>query len=129
MTGYLLDTHTVLWWFTDSPRLSPAARTLLMAPATDLWVSAASAWEISIKARLGRLVDLPTITRDYAGLVARNGFRELPISTAHALAAGALTHPHGDPFDRMLAAQSIRESLPVITTDPALASLGAATVW
>lgn len=129
MTTYLLDTHAILWWFSDSDRLSPTARALLADPHTGFCVSAASAWEVAAKARIGRLTEFPTIVQDYPALVARNGFREIAISARHSMYAGSIDHPHRDPFDRMLAAQSILEDLPVLTTDAAIGALGAATLW
>lgn len=118
----------ILWWFSDSDRLSPTARALLGDADREFWVSAASGWEITAKARNGRLPEFPSILRDYPALVTRNGFRELPVSTRHGLHAGSIEHPHRDLFDRMLAAQSILQDLPVLSTDPALSSLGATTI-
>lgn len=129
MTSYLLDTHAVLWWFTDSPRLSRNARDILGSADTDVFVSAASAWEIATKHRIGRLTHMPAIVERYQGLVVRNGFTELSVTTAHGLFAGSLVSDHRDPFDRMIAAQGILESLAVVSVDRAIAELGADVVW
>ncbi|MBS1906377.1 MAG: type II toxin-antitoxin system VapC family toxin [Actinobacteria bacterium] len=129
MTAYLLDTHAILWWFSDSDRLSPSTRALLADPENEFLASAASAWEVTTKARIGRLSEFPMILRDYPTLLVRNGFRDLPVSGRHGLFAGSIDHPHRDPFDRMIAAQSVLENLPVLSTDPALTALGATTIW
>ncbi|MFV0432995.1 MAG: type II toxin-antitoxin system VapC family toxin [Leucobacter sp.] len=127
--NYLLDTHTILWWFTDSDELSPRARDAIADEGAEIFLSAASAWEVSTKTRLGKLRHLPMAVRNYPILAARNGFRELSVQANHGLLAGALKDQHRDPFDRMLAAQSILESMTVITRDRAIASLGAKTLW
>ncbi|MFT4234850.1 MAG: type II toxin-antitoxin system VapC family toxin [Microbacterium sp.] len=125
----MLDTHTLLWWFTDSVELSARARALILDEANEMWVSVASAWEISTKSRIGKLPHVPDVVRDYASLVSRNGFRALDITPTQALHAGSIAHAHKDPFDRMIATQSILEKTPVITRDPQIAALGASTVW
>lgn len=112
----LLDTHTLLWWAFDSPRLSRRARSLLADPANTLLVSAASASEISTKYRLGRIPEVAVLMQDMAGWLEKAGFVELPISVAHAQQAGTLGGEHRDPFDRMLVAQSIGENVPVSAT-------------
>ena len=125
----LLDTHTLLWWAFDSPRLSKRARALLADPANTLLVSAASAWEISTKHRLGRLPEAAVLVQDMLGWFAEVGLTELPITVAHAQRAGGLAGEHKDPFDRMLAAQSLEEDVPVLGNDPLVGALGAALVW
>jgi PIN domain nuclease of toxin-antitoxin system len=108
----LLDTHTLLWWLSADPALPPIAAQVIADPDTVVAVSAASAWEIAIKKAIGRLDapdDLPEVLR-------ANNFDDLPITVAHALAAGALPAHHADPFDRMLIAQARLESLTLITT-------------
>ena len=109
----LLDTHVILWWLTDDPTLSSEIKTRLDVEA-DVWVSAASVWEVSIKQSLGKLAqpaDLPEIIRD-------SGFRQLPITAEHAMAAGRLPLIHRDPFDRMLVAQARCERLTLASRDP-----------
>ena len=117
----LLDTHALLWWLDDDARLSRSA-TEAIAEAELVAVSAASAWEISIKQALGTLdgpVDLPAE-------MATNGFTELPVTVAHALAAGALPSHQAVPFDRVLVAQARLEGLTLVTRGARLADYGIA---
>lgn len=125
----LLDTHTLLWWFTDDDRLSPTARDLLGDESNQVFVSAASAWEIATKQRLGKLDDVPGAAARYAELVDADGFTHLPITHLHGLRAGGYDVAHRDPFDRMLAAQSELEKLGLVTRDPAFAQFGIETLW
>lgn len=111
----LLDTHVLLWWAGDDARLGERARRALARE--DVAVSAVSGWEIEIKRALGRL-DAPD---DVAGLLAEQGFRELPLSLGHAIAAGRLPRHHDDPFDRALVAQARSEGLGLVTADRSLA--------
>ena len=98
----LLDTHTLLWWLQGGTKLTPKAVEAIADPESEIWVSAASVWEISIKSALGRLDGAPT-NLDEA--VHSNTFLPLPITFAHASRAGNLPPHHSDPFDRMLVAQ------------------------
>ncbi len=108
----LLDTQVLLWWLADDPSLSAAARGAI-ASEPEVFVSAASAWEIAIKRALGKL-DAPD---DLAATVAASGFKQLPITFDHAATAGTLPRHHEDPFDRMLVAQARCESLTLVTAD------------
>jgi PIN domain nuclease of toxin-antitoxin system len=108
----LLDTHAVLWWLADEG-LSPQAREAIADPANLVAVSAASAWEISIKKALGKLA----APDDFEQQVQQGGFTALPISIAHGIAAGRLARHHEDPFDRMLIAQAITEGMTIVTRD------------
>lgn len=125
----LLDTHALLWWFTDDPRLSAVARELIGDEANEILVSAASAWEIAAKQRLGKLDQVPDAARRFAELVEADGFIHLPVNYRHALRAGGYDIEHRDPFDRMLAAQAEIEALPLLTRDPAFQRFGTKTVW
>lgn len=125
----ILDTHTLLWWWTDDRRLSASARSLISATENRVLVSAASAWEISTKQRLGKLDGLPEVSLRFAELLAADGFEHLPITHVHSLRAGSFDCPHRDPFDRMLAAQSALEMIPLLTRDPAFAQFGIKTLW
>jgi len=125
----LLDTHALLWWFTDSPQLSPAAREAIRDKGNEIFVSAASAWEIATKQRIGKLDDLPDPAGRFGELVAADGFTHLPVEYLHSLRAGGYTFAHRDPFDRMLAAQSEIECLPLVTCDPAFALFGTEIFW
>jgi len=89
----LLDTHTLLWWLNDSV-LRPAAREAIADPRNDVYVSAASAWEISIKQALGKL----TVPSDVSAQITADAFEFLPISVAHGFAAGSLPRHHDDPL-------------------------------
>jgi PIN domain nuclease of toxin-antitoxin system len=125
----LLDTHALLWWLFDDPRLSPVARAAIATPDNDVLVSAASAWEIATKHRLGKLPDAGDVPTALARYVRRSGFQVLPIGFEHAALAGAIVADHKDPFDRMIAAQGRVEDIPVVTIDAAIVALGAKTIW
>ena len=112
----LLDTQVFLWAVLDSPKLTPEAR-LLVGDATEVFVSAASIWEIAIKARLGRLTADP---REMISAILRSGFQELPIRAEHCAAVSQLPLHHRDPFDHLLLAQAITEPLRFVTADPLL---------
>jgi PIN domain nuclease of toxin-antitoxin system len=126
---YLLDTHCLLWWWNDDPRLSSAAREAIAEPDNEIWVSAASAWEIATKARIGKLADMPEAVTRYPLLMDRNGFMALAIGQNHALKAGKYRQLHRDPFDRLLAAQAMIEKMPLITRDPEFAAFDCETFW
>jgi PIN domain nuclease of toxin-antitoxin system len=118
---YLLDTHILLWWLTDHPRLSPQTRSIMSDMNNTLLFSAASAWEIASKQRIGKMPHLDMqFIHQLPFTLQEEGFTELPISIAHALLAG--THPaaHPDPFDRILAAQAHIERIPLISADTAM---------
>jgi len=125
----LLDTHALLWWLAGDRRLSSPARETIAQGAYDVYVSAASAWEISTKVRLGKLPEAGFLTAELASILRQQGFQTLPITLEHALLAGSLPGPHKDPFDRMLIAQSRIEGLPVVTRDPVFVPYGVETVW
>jgi PIN domain nuclease of toxin-antitoxin system len=126
---FLADTHALLWWFTDDARLSTLARELLGDEANEILISAASAWEIATKQRLGKLDQAPEAMRRFAELVEADGFIHLPVNYLHALRAGGFEIEHRDPFDRMLAAQSEIDALPLLTRDPAFRLFGTRTLW
>lgn len=109
----LLDTHVLLWWLSEDDRLTSTMRAAIADPRTSVVVSAASAWEMSIKAALGRLA----IPDDLAGELERQGFDALPVTVEDGVMAGALPRHHADPFDRMLIAQAARRRLIVVTAD------------
>jgi PIN domain nuclease of toxin-antitoxin system len=124
----LLDTHALVWWWTDDPRLSAGARKAIRRESNEILVSAASAWELSTKQRLGKL-GLPDAVERFGELCAADGFSHLTVSWAHAQRAGAYPQPHRDPFDRMLAAQTELERLTLVTADPALAAFPGKRLW
>jgi len=125
----ILDTHALLWWFFDDPHLSEAARAAIAAPEHTVWVSAASAWEIATKTRLGKLPEAADMAEKLPHYLMKARFRELPISLAHSLKAGGLPGPHRDPFDRMLIAQAFATGRPVVTIDPVFRDYGVRTIW
>src|ERR1700730_13212741 len=114
---FLLDTHTLLWCFNASPSLSPRARLVIGDGSNEILVSAASAWEIATKVRLGKLPTGEELVGRLDGYLAQLGCDALPVSVDHAVRAGMLTGEHRDPFDRMLIAQSQAESLTIISND------------
>lgn len=109
----LLDTHIYLWWVTDHPNLTRAARAAIVS-AGDVYVSSASIWEASIKAGIGKLdADIDELASE----IKRSGFLELPVTAKHAARVRTLPDIHRDPFDRMLVAQALCEPLRLLTTD------------
>ena len=131
MSGTLLvDTHALIWALLDPERIPAATRDHISDPSTTLLVSAASAWEIGTKFRLGKLPLAQAIVHGYAEHLHQLRARELQISSHHALTAGLLNWDHRDPFDRIIAAQSMIESVPLCTADPALTAFpGLRVVW
>jgi PIN domain nuclease of toxin-antitoxin system len=125
----LLDTHALLWWWLDDPRLSRRASEAIGRGHAEVYVSAATAWEIATKVRLGKLPAARRLAEEFEAGLAEEGFHELPITVAHGTRAGLLKGDHGDPFDRMLAAQSMIEGLPVVSADARIGRLGAELLW
>lgn len=125
----LLDTHTLLWWWAGGSELSMSARALLADPANELLVSAASGWEVTTKHRLGRLGDLSDAAPRFEQLVDIHSLTRVAIELAHGLRAGAYEAKHGDPFDRMLAAQSELMRAPLVTSDKAFAAFPCEVRW
>ncbi|AEJ20145.1 type II toxin-antitoxin system VapC family toxin [Gracilinema caldarium] len=126
---YLLDTCTLLWWWSDPGRLSPRVLSLIKDRENPCLVSVASAWEVATKYRIGKYPQGFLVITDWEQRVWEDGFIEFPISWSHALKAGSLPGEHRDPFDRMIAAQAIISNISVLTCDSAIAGLGAMTVW
>lgn len=113
MQRFLLDTHVLLWWLDDSPKLGPRCKELIGDQRNEVFVSAATTWEISIKKALGKL-EAP---EDIDSIVEDEGFSKLPISLYHGQLAGSLPVLHRDPFDRMLIAQAQSDGLILLTSD------------
>lgn len=122
---YLLDTHALLWWMMDSPELPDVAKAVIADPENDIFVSAASVWEISIKRALGKL----EVLGDLVEAVNAEGFEQLPITIAAGDLAGSLPPIHRDPFDRMLIAQAQLHSLVLISKDADIVAYGGQTFW
>jgi PIN domain nuclease of toxin-antitoxin system len=125
----LLDTHALLWAAFRKDLLSARARKLIETPANEILVSAASAWEIATKYRLGKLPLAQVLVEDFVPRVTAAGYVLLSISAEHALRAGRLPADHKDPFDRMLAAQAIDEDLPLLSNDERLDVFGVRREW
>lgn len=126
---FLLDTHALLWWFVDDPRLPAAARALMAGEENEVLVSAASAWEIATKYRLGRLPEAEGAVSRFTELVEADGFTHLPLTHRHAILAGTFDSSHRDPFDRVLAAQAIVEGVPLLTRDPVFSQFPVQVLW
>jgi PIN domain nuclease of toxin-antitoxin system len=125
----LLDTHALLWWLDGDRRLSQRARRLIDSDQTAVLVSAASAWEICTKFRLGKLPGAAAVAADLMGCLDSQGFAPLSITVDHAQRAGSLPGPHRDPFDRVLIAQSQAEDLPLVTVDTVFGLYGVKVIW
>lgn len=125
----LLDTHTFLWWNMDDPQLSPIARAFIADGQNELFLSAASAWEIAIKYGLGRLRLPESPERYVAERLAHYGFHGLPVQLSHALHVTNLPPIHQDPFDRLLIAQGQLESIPILTGDAVIRQYDVDTFW
>ena len=129
MVRALLDTHVFLWWITDDPRLSGRATELISDGGNELFFSAASGWEISIKAGLGRLEIPGDLERFVTDQLSRNAILTLPVHLSHALHTGALPGHHRDPFDRILVSQALLEKMPLVSADPQIARYPIDVVW
>lgn len=126
----MLDTHVLLWALTEPSRLSEQIRALAADRRTELFVSAASAWEIATKQRLGKLPQADVLVRAYRQHLARLQVESIPVDDEHSLLAGSMEWDHRDPFDRMIAAQAMVESLPLATADEAFKTLtGVQVLW
>jgi PIN domain nuclease of toxin-antitoxin system len=126
---YLLDTHAALWWWSDQAKLGMAGLAILSDASSDIFVSAASAWEVATKYRSGKLPDIGDPAIHFPRHMETNGFHSLAVTQRHALLGGAFDHDHRDPFDRLIAAQAIAEQMVVVTRDPKIAAFGCAVIW
>jgi PIN domain nuclease of toxin-antitoxin system len=125
----LLDTHALLWWLDGDARLSKRARAAIADVRTICLVSAASAWEITTKARLGKLPGALEVAADVGACLRSQQFTPLDITIGHAQRAGSLPGTHRDPFDRMLIAQSQAENVPVVSSDAVFDTYGVVRIW
>ncbi len=125
----LLDTHTFLWWFEGSNRLSSNARRAILDPGNEKLVSAASAWEISTKHRLGKLPSADALALNIPEHIANQGFQKLSVTVEDGARAGALPGLHRDPFDRMLIAQAILHDLTLVSGDGLFDRYGVQRFW
>ena len=124
----LLDTHAVFWWFGDAARLSKRAESILNDTKNVIVVSAASAWELAIKANLGK-IDALELLADLKRHLDEDGFVELAISIEHATRAGLLPPHHRDPFDRLLVAQAQELMVPILSGDRGLDRYDIRRIW
>ncbi|HET7205574.1 MAG TPA: type II toxin-antitoxin system VapC family toxin [Terriglobales bacterium] len=129
MTGFLLDTSVFLWSLAAPDKLNSEALQVLREQHQRLFLSAASSWEISIKASLGKLKLPEPASQFVPKRLASLGIQSLPIIDAHALYAGELPRHHADPFDRMLVAQAQLENLTLLTADPLLKGYSVRQMW
>jgi PIN domain nuclease of toxin-antitoxin system len=117
----LLDTHTLFWFDTEPNRLSQRALSTVRDRQNQVYISAVTAWELAIKHRLGKLPSAAPLLANYHASLARYGFRELSLSSTHALAERQLSSSHKDPFDRALVAQALLDDLHLVSNDPKVA--------
>ena len=127
----LLDSHALIWWLADSPRLSASARSAVGDSSNEVFVSPASAWEIATKLRLGRLIEpgASELVEDFDGITRSQCFAHLVITNALASAAGRLSGPNRDPFDRLLIAQCRALELAIVSLDGCFDDYGVMRVW
>lgn len=126
---YLLDTHALIWWWDNDPRLGKIATDLLQRRKETIHVSAVSGLEIATKVRIGKLPSMALPISEYPSNIEQSGFLHLAISPAHARTGGLLPGDHRDPFDRVLAAQALMHGLIVVTRDPCFRVFGCEVIW
>jgi PIN domain nuclease of toxin-antitoxin system len=125
----LLDTHTLLWATLSPSFLSRKASTIIANELNVILVSAASAWEIATKVRLGKLPGAEALEREFLEVMNHAGYTLLAIDAESALRAGRLIAEHRDPFDRMIAAQALASDIPILSTDARLDTFGVRRIW
>ena len=125
----LLDTHALIWWFEGSEELPQSVRRLIDNGGNEVLVSAAVAWEITTKHRIGKLPEAQALANDVAGAIAEQGFDGLPITVEDAERAGSLPGPVNDPFDRMLIAQALSRDLILISNEALFDRYGVRRLW
>jgi PIN domain nuclease of toxin-antitoxin system len=125
----LLDTHALLWWLADDDRLAKSARDVIGDQSNEVLVSAATAWEIATKVRIGKLPQHAGVASDLPMHLAAQGFGALAITIEHGQRAGLLPGPHRDPFDRMLIAQAHSEGIPLVSNEDIFDRYGVTRIW
>ena len=125
----LLDTHTLLWVMLGDARLGQNARTAIANASNEVFVSVVCIWEIATKVRIGKMQEPGNLLKDPHLTLTSLGFRDLPLTLSHARLGGLLSHPHKDPFDRMLAAQALLENLTLVSVDGAFDDFAVARLW
>jgi PIN domain nuclease of toxin-antitoxin system len=129
MTSLLFDSHALFWFLHGDRQLSVRARAAIEAPDTVNVASAVSAWEFANKFRLGKWPEIGIVANSFVETMHAQGIEILAVTAEHAQLAGLLAGDHRDPFDRMLAAQSQIEAMPLITADPVFKAFGTKVVW
>jgi PIN domain nuclease of toxin-antitoxin system len=125
----LLDSHALVWYLAGDRRLSRKAREIVDDTNSQVFVSAVCAWEMATKVNKGRWPEAVGIVNSLEEITLARAFASLPITIEHARVAGFLSGRHYDPFDRMLAAQSQVEGVPLVTADPAFRAFGTSVIW
>lgn len=125
----LLDTHALIWWLAGDAALSQPARAAIDDKGNSVAVSAATAMEVSIKHRLGKLAQAALLAQDFEAIIARQGFTELPISVRHAKLAGEMNIAHKDPFDRLLIAQAQAEGMVLVSNEALFDGFAVQRLW
>lgn len=125
----LLDTHALLWWLDGDPKLSPAARKAIADETTEVLVSAASAWEIATKVRIGKLPGAVDVANGFLRVIENQRFSPSSISVKHAILAGSMRDAHRDPFDRMLIAQAQCDGLTLVSNEALFDRFGISRLW
>lgn len=129
MARILLDTHAFLWWIAGDKRLSTKARKAIADESNEIFVSAVSAWEISTKIRIGKLVAPALAGNGVTRAIASQGFQSLGISVDHGERAGSLSLAHRDPFDRMLVAQAQADGMAIVSNEMIFDECGVTRIW
>jgi PIN domain nuclease of toxin-antitoxin system len=125
----LLDTHALIWWFLDDPKMTAAAEAAIGSAEAEVFVSAISAFEIVSKLRLGKRPQVAFLTANLQDMIEGEGFACLPLSLPHARLAGSLPFEHRDPFDRLLIAQAITEELVLVSNERLFDQTGVQRLW
>lgn len=125
----LLDTHAFIWWLADHKSLSRKAHAAIEEPGNEVFVSAASAWEITTKFRIGKLDNAEVVAFDVAASITNEGFLPLAVSVMHGQIAGSLPGDHRDPFDRMLIAQAMLESMTFVSNEARFDAFAIKRIW
>ena len=125
----LLDTHALLWWLDGDQRLPPIARSLIGDDSTQVFISAASGWEIATKVRIGKLPGAVEVAERFPEVIRQQNFEPLDITIEHARRAGLLPGEHRDPFDRMLIAQSQIEDATIVSNERLFDQFGLRRIW
>lgn len=125
----LLDTHALIWWGHQDPRLSAVAMAVIAAEGSMVFVSAVTAMEIATKHRIGKLPEATVLAVRFECEIEALGFQPLPITLTHARVAGSLPIPHKDPFDRLLIAQAMVEDMFLVSNEAVFDDFGVGRLW